>query len=114
MKSWQKGGLIGILVFIGLFIIEGTIKAIANEGKCIIVCPAGGGYCAQSLSHCFLSSISYNFFHATLFQFFAGMHISQALLNNLFRGFAGFIITIVCYFLIGALIAIIIKKIRSR
>ncbi|MBU1246175.1 MAG: hypothetical protein ABIJ20_04975 [Nanoarchaeota archaeon] len=114
MKTWQKGGLIGILVFIGLFLIEGTIKAITNGGKCIIVCPAGGGACAQSFSHCFTSSISYNFFHATLFQFFAGMHVSQILLNNLFRGFAGLIVTIVCYFLIGVLTAIIVKKIKSR
>lgn len=116
MKTWLKGGLYGILVLIILVIIFGIILMIVGGGTCRV---AGAG---GTIRGCFMLPYAYLTFPTTYFGAnWAHIFFAQASSGELVPTLASNLFFDVCYvggfflwFFAGAIIGLIIQKIKSK
>ena len=111
LDYWKKCGLIGVFVYLILFIIEGLVYVITNGGSCVEACSAGSGLCSYAFTQCFETTLTYNIIPFFLFNLFARVGVSQAYLNDyLLNGVTSFLVSVIIFFLIGSVIGWLIRK----
>jgi len=113
LACWKKGYLIGIVVFLLFFLFEGLINILIYGGKCVEVCSASSGLCSYSISQCFEITYTYTFIPFKLFYLIANTQtISQDFLNTfLLNSIMMFVINLLIYFCVGAIIGWLISKV---
>lgn len=133
---WLKLGLLVPIVVLTIFIIGGFITATLHRGSCLTPpCSAGSGYCPSTFSGCFQIHNNYMalvlelptrmiFYSSSLMSTFYNLVITYPFdvldrlfdysLNNLIPVLENIIINSILYFITGALIGLIIQKIKSK
>ena len=104
MPSWLKGGVVGIIINIILFLFPFLLSKLTS----------GEYHKILSITH--YPFIIYNMaFNYSGFEYFGGPRFwSETTLAGFFHIIIGLLITIVFYFLIGAIIGYIISKLKPK
>lgn len=112
MKAWLKGGLGIFLVLLMITLIWGLVLAIINGGNCSAkygVMPLivdAESYLETGFLYCFTPALD----------IVIGVPIYLPLINSIIRNhlYFAFIFVPLFWFVIGAIIGLIVQKIRSR